>query len=659
VTAQPVSGYNPIEPLPRFRHPGAWAVDRPAVGAVLLSEILLRYARLRPAVSAAHMAAFDTAVAAIRDLPVDEHGALDLPIGPEPPPSTVVPPPSSSFPQELRQRAVECLRAGISAGALSRIRVPLAWHRAFAIVRSDAVRIRLIADLRPVNARLPPPPPFSLTSHLGVVGFRASCAMKTDLSDAFWSIRVSARMAAHMAMRYDGADLAWRVLPFGLSWSPYCFHTVLEPVIPLLQSVGAGILKYLDDFLVSSSLPEHCAAASSYLHEILRFLRFRVSAAKSSRVPATVLEFLGMEVDFTERVFRWPRDKAKKVSTFASEALAAGYVGHGQLAQFLGRLAFLTMCCPLLSVARRSLDALLHSGPSGRLRLTAACRVDLQFWLEESPSLQVRSYPFADLSAEAHYVLASDASDRAGGITVWTSASRVDFSVRLPDSFLPESSGARELWVTLTGLDYIASFATPGSVVDVYTDSRVSVGAMAGHARAASMVRLARSLLLGQRASQLVIRPAWLPRDLVAFQDALSRSSPFAECSLVSSIMSDILQWAWQGQDATVDVFASPSNAVCPRFVTIIPDADAIGADGLRFVPIATDRVFCFPPFALAARAASHYASTPGSTVWVGPARLNIHRSRPHCRLSGQVLCVPPFGSLASSLIDLVVVLLP
>jgi hypothetical protein len=220
------------------------------------------------------------------------------------------------------------------------------------------------------------------------------------------------------------------------------------------------------------------------------------------------------------------------------------------------------------------------------------------------------------------------------------------------------SSTARELHVTLCGLNFISLTASPGSVIDVYTDSQVSVAVMGGSGRAPALRALSLSLLLWQRSSSLVVRPAWLPREILAFQDSLSRSTPFAESTLTPDVLEALCQWAWHGMRPTLDAFSSPSNAVCARFVTAVPTDGCADVDGLRVVPRDGDRVWCFPPFGMAARAADHYACGPASsTVWVGPLRLGVHLGRPHALLHGPVLSVPPTFVHCESLVPLVAVL--
>jgi hypothetical protein len=651
------------EPLPQFGASClAYPNDEPAVGKVFIGELVLRYDRLRPYVSALELPAYDAALARVRDLPVDLAGRLDLPFTDDAADCSF-PPLSTEFPRVLRVRAREYLRGAIDSSVLARCPRPRLWHKCFALLRADGVRLRLIADLRPSNERLPTPPPFTLDSHLSVADSKHLWAMKLDLSDAFWSIAVSPRMSARMAMSLDGVPLQWSVLPLGLSWAPYVFHTVLEPVLPLVRSVAPAeepvdLLKYLDDFLVLSPTPGLCTSVMSFLIDVLRYLRFRVSATKTSTSPVQVIEFLGMEVNLAARVFRWPADKASKVETFAREALRVGWVRRGELAKFLGQLAFLCMCCPLLAVCRRALDALLHSeGTTQRVLLTPEATLDVQFWVREAAPLSQQCYAFRDNRVAARYVLATDASDSAGGVSVWNCEGRVDYCVRLPRALLGASSTARELFVTMCGLTFISSVATPGSVIDVYTDSQCSVAAMKGGARALDLRAFTLSLLHWQRASGLIVRPAWLPRELLDFQDSLSRSSPFAEASLACVLSQQIWDWAWDAPP-TIDVFASPTNAVCARFVCAVPAPGCADVDGLRVLADECERVWCYPPFALAARAASHYSSQRASTVWVGPAHLGVHLGRRHAVVDGACLVVPPYDTARYSSVPLVVVIL-
>ena len=149
------------------------------------------------------------------------------------------------------------------------------WHRLHAVWRSgsDKTRARLIADLRPVNALIPAPPTFTLPSFLDA--FRLDdmvCGMKTDLTSAFWTLRMSDRAAAAMSFAGPPSHTGrweWKGMPFGLTWAPYIFHYALEPLVAFLRARGHSVLKYLDDFLFTGTSHDACvAAAAEGLHHL-------------------------------------------------------------------------------------------------------------------------------------------------------------------------------------------------------------------------------------------------------------------------------------------------------------------------------------------------------------------------------------------------------
>jgi hypothetical protein len=311
--------------------------------------------------------------------------------------------------------------------------------------------------------------------------------------------------------------------------------------------------------------------------------------------------------------------------------------------KLLGRIAFFSLAVPIVRCATRAMCAALHAtaGPTVCLR-DRDTREELLFWRERASSLADVEYPFLDARNRTRYVVSTDASETHGGIVVrLPGGDRTTFTIPLPRSWRGRSSGARELFVTAAALTYVGGRLTQPAVIDVYTDSQVSVGALSGGARAPDMIRLCRRVLYLQEKFDFVVRPAWLPRELLEYEDALSRSTPLAECRIRRDVEAALREWAWPDRDGPViDLFASPANRVCDLWVSPVPTPGAFDADGLRCdIPAAA---WAFPPFAAAPRAAQRCAASAHRCLWIGPLHEGTHMGRPHILLQGPVLLAPP-----------------
>lgn len=518
--------------------------------------------------------------------------------------------------------------------------------------------MRLISDLRPTNAALPTPPSFTLPSPADAAWSDANWAAKVDLEAAFWSVRAGDRLARAMSLVLpDGTPAEWRSMPFGLSWAPFCFDSLLNPLVDYLRAVHprCRFHKYLDDVLVTSPDRDSCAAGLTDLRRCLGDLGFVVSEAKSDEQPRRVVEFLGVVLDFERKECSWPHRHATTVAELAT-SLDRPRVHILLLQRFLGKLAFLCQLCPVLAVWRRAVDdavaAHLAADPSSlHVALPDDARAALRWWAGSAVRLSERAFPWPTGS---RFVVRCDASEWAGGVTVvCPDGARRRVTLLLPPHLHGASSGAREYNIAVRGLEYLRACVGRRpllrATVDLYTDSQASAGALVRGARALPMRADGRRLLDFTLDTGARVHPVWLPRDRLAAEDAGSRRVLWSDASLHGPVLVGLFDWAFgRGVRPDLDAFATAANARAAAWLSMIDEADAAGVDGLR-APWA-GRVYAYPPVALAARARARAASEVSaargggvrSVLLVGPADVVTVGARRTRVLPAQCVVLPP-----------------
>ena len=642
---------------------GAATSPPPASGSVTYRSLLDGYARLREVILAraptASIAAFDAAVDRLASLPNDGTD-FDLPAE-LPTASTQSAPPAvaaSSSPLSPDPLLDSCgqveLRDAMDAHALRRIdagkvdSLPRIRSRLFAVWRTIGIRARLIADLRPLNRSLPPPPHFTLPSVIDALPWASvRWATKTDLVSAFWTIRVSARLAAAMSV----GDYEWRVLPFGYSWSPFIFHSLLEPLIEAMRALGFALVKYLDDILVADADRNRCAEGTALLRQFLTDLGFTVSVPKSSPEPEQELVFLGMGLNLRDRWFYWPADKAQRVIDTASDFLSSpsGVIRTRDLQSWLGRTVFLSTVCPLMASWRRSLEsAVASSSDASTVRLTPAMRAELRFWVSSSAVAGCTfPWPTGD-----RWVVRTDASDTAGGVTVvWPGGRRsFSYSFLLPPEMRSASSGEREVYTSVTAIDTLVTAVGRRplyrAIVDVYTDATASAGALTRGGHAPSMVPHTRRALALSRSLGATIRPHWLPRERLQREDDLSKRLDLHELRAHPDFVAFLCGVVGWSSGPAYDAFAASANRHASSFSSKVPEPGA-SLDGLSSPLI--PRSWSYPPMQLAPRAARQCSSSrvPSLLVFTGDRQLQASLTLPGVVWSARVqadgvLLAPP-----------------
>jgi hypothetical protein len=504
------------------------------------------------------------------------------------------------------------------------------YHRIFAVPKGSSDSARVIADLRAANFRGAPPPRFTLPSFLDITAahnVRAGWAAKLDLKSAFYSIAVSpSTIPAFTTVLQDGRHAHWHGMPMGWSWAPIIFQLALEPLRCFIEAyTGSLVYKYLDDVMVLDSTSERVSSTMDLLWSSLVALGFAVAVGKSSAVPVQDLVFLGMGIDLLNERFYWPVDKAIRLAADATVLLRAHTVHVTSLQQLLGRLAFLCQVMPLASVWRRHLDgALALAGDCTYVPLSLAAREELHFWSTAHQSLGGLSFPWPDRGTGSRFVLRTDASDTGGGVSIrFPDGCWRRYAVLLPmDLRADTASAARELHVTMLGIRIIGqragAAALAGSLIDVYSDSTASVGAMRRGGRA-SLIEPSRELLTFIRRYKVQIDPHWLRRDMLEHEDWLSRvaAGSLVHCQFDPRLVSVLCNAAFGTVQPTLDVVATASNAQAKAYVAALPEVRACDVDGLK-APL-VHGTWCFPPFPLAHRALLRCSRSPFASLCVVP----------------------------------------
>ena len=195
-----------------------------------------------------------------------------------------------------------------------------------------------------------------------------------DLKDAYFQILIHRSSRKLLKFMSEGMVYQFRALCFGLSTAPQVFTRVFAAVSAWAHSQGIRLLRYLDDWLVLSSLEREAKQVIQSLLSLCHTLGIVINEKKSDLVPSQTAKYLGMTID-TEAGKVFPSlARVEKFLTVA-ERFCAMTSPPAQLWQvILGHLA--------------SLERLV---PHGRLRMSSLQWHLKTHWSSESdpPSLPV------------------------------------------------------------------------------------------------------------------------------------------------------------------------------------------------------------------------------------------------------------------------------
>ncbi len=152
---------------------------------------------------------------------------------------------------------------------------------------------------------------------------RGALLAKVDIRSAYRIVPVHQEDWWLLGMLWEGAMYIDTALPFGLQSAPKFFNAVADAVEWIAKQQGVGtIMHYLDDFLIVG-VPGtgECSAQLMILLSTFDQLSIPVAIEKLEG-PATVLTFLGIEMDTTEMVLRLPDQKLQEL-----KQLVASWIG--------------------------------------------------------------------------------------------------------------------------------------------------------------------------------------------------------------------------------------------------------------------------------------------------------------------------------------------
>ena len=212
---------------------------------------------------------------------------------------------------------------------------------------------------------------------------RGALMAKADIRSVYRLIPVHAMDRWLLGMRWDGLLFVDSQLPFGLRSAPKIFTAVADAIEWCMRQRGVEFIEhYLDDYIVFG--PPESRTCSSNLTTLLEECEVLGApmAEEKTEGPATVLTFLGIEIDTREACLRLPQDKLTRLRQTTEEWAQRKSCRKKELESLIGVLQF---ACKVIRPGRSFLRRLIILLSSVRsefhmIRLNAEFRSDLKWW---------------------------------------------------------------------------------------------------------------------------------------------------------------------------------------------------------------------------------------------------------------------------------------
>ena len=458
-------------------------------------------------------------------------------------------------------------------------------------------KLRLITDLRRLNEHVDPPAFQHESIHTVGQTIRTGDHMVTfDLKNGFFHVPVHPEDQKYLGFQFDNQWYTWKVLPFGLSCSPYFFCKVLRPVIRYLREQRIRLVLYVDDCLVLASadcISDH----RDFTVQVFEELGFIINYPKSDLTPSVRKQYIGYIID-SEGPGGQPwlyicARKIRKLKKDIQRVLQAGFVHARFLAKITGQAVAMAKAIIPGKLKLRSLYRLLTLKRSwtDKLPLSEEVAIDLRWWLHAID--QWNGSPLQDFPVEVQ--IWTDACDTGWGCVCET----LEASGTWPVDLVHEHINFKELAAVMMALRSFSS-QLQGKSVQIMSDSTTTVAYLNNMGGPSSLLTdLAERIWSVALASGIRLTAKHLAGQDNTWADRLSRLSIQYEWKLHPALFG-VLENMWGPH--TVDRFASYSTTQLPRYNSRFSDPATSGIDALAQQDWGQENNFVNPPFRMLAR---------------------------------------------------------
>jgi len=201
-------------------------------------------------------------------------------------------------------------------------------------------RYRLIVNMRPFNMLIPPPPYFKM-ENLGTIlkVLQPKWWMCSwDLRDGYFQVSLNSNSHHWFGVHLENSWYTYKVLPFGWSYSPYWFCTIIHEAVKHWRSMGMLVVAYVDDFLLMAPSKEILLEHRTAIEVDMSKLGIIREPTKGHWIPTQHITFLGLEIDTMTSQIIIPEEKVLQLIQHLRDILVLERVSVRSLASVAGKL---------------------------------------------------------------------------------------------------------------------------------------------------------------------------------------------------------------------------------------------------------------------------------------------------------------------------------
>ena len=246
------------------------------------------------------------------------------------------------------------------------------------------------------------------------------------------------------------------------------------------NGVDAGIVRYVDDFLVIAPTHAKCEQALKIMLDTCHDAGFPVQPTKVT-APANQVKFLGVYMDTVSKTLSIDVERLSEIKDLTAQALTLTHLTKRQLLSLVGKLSF---AARVVHTGRAFLGRLIHLAKSAphlhyKIRLTQEAKGDITWWhdcVEAHNGVSMFQAPWDELTTLHVF---TDASDTAFGCYFHPEWVSLTYSSSIAHA-RQMSINWRELHAAVIALSTWSGRLTASNVI-FHIDNQSVVGALQKH----------------------------------------------------------------------------------------------------------------------------------------------------------------------------------
>ena len=445
---------------------------------------------------------------------------------------------------------------------------------------------------------------------------KPGCFMASiDLSDAYFSVPVDRSHQKYLKFLWKGKLYQFTCLAQGLACAPRVFTKLLKPVYAYLRLKGHVSSGYLDDSFLEGDTSVACSSNVQDTLTLLGDLGFCPNLTKSVVQPTQILEHLGfilnsldMSVSITDHNFGKLLASAHQVlqSTSVPVRLVARLVGI--MVSFFPGVEYARLFYRQLEIEKSTALKNSNWNFESPMMLSETAKNDIVWWMNHAKTCK-RKISHGKITRE----LKTDASTQGWGA--------FSDGISTGGRWSPEEAqlhiNALELLAVFWGLKALCP-SEHHCHIKVLSDNTTTVSYLRnmGGSHSTPCNDISRDIWLWCKDRDIWITPAHIPGVENIEADSASRVfNDKTEWKLDQPVVSEIFSLFGKPD---LDLFASRLNHQLSRYVSWIPDPNAVGVDAFT-LDWGTQYNYAFPPFSLISQVLQKVEEDQAEAIMIAP----------------------------------------